>query len=155
MKAVLVVFACLCMSRVGLLICVVMIVAQSCEDNEYSIRVEKCSKTYANEESYRILYNNLLLIQSEAFTNNACRYYYHCLPKKPTGKYTLRMLDRYGLGFCSSVARMMLGRLARMSEFLDPTVSWRTLVRWWRSLRRITTSTVGVLVAVERSGIWY
>ena len=100
MKAALVVIACLCMSTVGLLTFVVMIVAHGCEDDEYSIRIEKCSKAYANEESYRILYNNLLLIQSEAFTNNACRYYYHCLPKKPTGRYTLRMLDRYVLGVC-------------------------------------------------------
>ena len=117
------------MSKVGLLTCIVMIVAQSCEDNEYSIRIEKCSKTYANEESYRILYNNLLLIQSEAFTNNACRYYYHCLAKKPTGKYTLRMLDRYVLVFCLRVARMMPGRLDRTSVFSDPTASWCTLER--------------------------
>ena len=123
MKAALVVIACLCMSTVGLLTFVVMIVAHGCEDDEYSIRIEKCSKAYANEESYRILYNNLLLIQSEAFTNNACRYYYHCLPKKPTGRYTLRMLDRYELGVCLKVARMMPGPLAHTSEFLDPAVS--------------------------------
>ena len=54
MKAALVVIACLCMSTVGLLTFVVMIVAHGCEDDEYSIRIEKCSKAYANEESYRI-----------------------------------------------------------------------------------------------------
>ena len=108
MKAALVVIACLCMSTVGLLTFVVMIVAHGCEDDEYSIRIEKCSKAYA---------------KSEAFTNNACRYYYHCLPKKPTGRYTLRMLDRYVLGVCLKVARMMPGPLAHTSEFLDPAVS--------------------------------
>lgn len=74
---------------------VVIACAFACEADEYRVRVEKCTKAWANEESYKILYNNELLVISEAFTNNAVRSYYHCIPKRASGKYTLEMIDRY------------------------------------------------------------
>ena len=38
-------------------------------------------------------YKNAVMAVSEPFTNNAVRTYYHCIPKEPTGRYTLNMLD--------------------------------------------------------------
>ena len=55
--------------------------------------MEKCTKSWGTEESYKILYKNAVMAVSEPFTNNAVRTYYHCIPKEPTGRYTLNMLD--------------------------------------------------------------
>ena len=57
--------------------------------------MEKKTKTFASEESYKILHGNQLLVTSSAFTDNAVRNFYHCIPKKDDGKYTLVMNDRY------------------------------------------------------------
>ena len=94
MKATLFVLLSACRLRHGLLTVLVIIGAFACDSDEYQIRVEKCTKNWANEESYKILYNNELLAISQAFTNNAVRTYYHCIPKRSSGKYTLEMLDR-------------------------------------------------------------
>lgn len=74
---------------------VVIIGILGCESDEYSIRVEKCTKNWGTEESYKILYNNAVMAVSEPFSNNAIRSYYHCIPKEPTGRYTLNMIDSY------------------------------------------------------------
>lgn len=72
---------------------VVLVTALACTSEEYQIRVEKKTKYYASEESYKILHKNALLATSETFTNNAVRSYYHCIPKESDGIYTLEMYD--------------------------------------------------------------
>ena len=72
---------------------VVSFVALSCKSDEYQIRVEKKTKYYGYEESYKILHNNALLATSDTFTNNAVRNFYHCLPIESDGIYTLKMFD--------------------------------------------------------------
>ncbi len=72
---------------------VVSVVALACKADEYQIRVEKKTKYYASEESYKILHKNALLATSETFTNNAVRSFYHCIPKESDGIYTLEMYD--------------------------------------------------------------
>ena len=76
---------------------IVIALVDSCESDEYEIRVEKKTLLYASEESYQITYNNILLAESEPFTNNAVRSYYHCIKKYSDGMYTLVMKDRYTL----------------------------------------------------------
>ena len=55
--------------------------------------MEKKTKYYGSEESYKILHNNALLATSETFTNNAVRNFYHCIPIESDGIYTLKMFD--------------------------------------------------------------
>lgn len=69
--------------------------ALACESNEWQLRVEKKTKSFASEESYKILHGNQLLISSDPFTDNAVRNFYHCIAKFDDGKYTLVMNDRY------------------------------------------------------------
>ena len=71
----------------------VVAIALACESDEWFIRVEKKTKNWASEESYKILHNNALLVTSEEFTNNAFRIYSHCIKKTSDGIYTLRMED--------------------------------------------------------------
>lgn len=89
----------------------VFAVVDSCDSTEYEIRVEKKTLTWASEESYQILHNDVLLATSETFTNNAIRSYYHCISKTSDGMYTLVMKDRFDEKlFFLTVALMIPGQ---------------------------------------------
>lgn len=75
----------------------------SCDLDEYEIRVEKKTSSWASEESYEILHGDVLLATSETFTNNAIRSYYHCISKASDGMYTLVMKDRFAKRFFGKI----------------------------------------------------
>lgn len=96
MQALKVVFLSASMLDMVCFIVVVLIaLVNACESDEFQIRVEKKTKNYASEESYKILHGNQVLATSEAFTDNAVKNYYHCIPQFDDGTYTLSMSDRY------------------------------------------------------------
>lgn len=72
----------------------VLVSAFACDSDEWQIRVEKRTRYWASEESYKILHGNQVLVTSSTFTDNAVRNYYHCISKFADGKYTLAMYDR-------------------------------------------------------------
>lgn len=149
MKATLVILLSACMFCDWLVTIIVIACTFACEADEYSVRVEKCTKAWANEESYKILYNNELLAISEAFTNNAVRSYYHCIPKRSSGKYTLEMIDRYIVDNKTlRLVPMIPGPLVLTSVCLDLMVSSCTLESWLSPAARSTISTVGDTIGV-------
>ena len=85
------------LDRFLIILVVLIALVNACGSDEYQIRVEKKTKSFASEESYKILHGNQVLATSEAFTDNAVRNYYHCIPKFDDGSYILSMSDRYAI----------------------------------------------------------
>ena len=95
MRVLSVVFLATCNIGFQGLIVVVIISALACDSDEWQLRVEKKTKAFASEESYKILHGNQVMATSDAFTDNAIRNFYHCIKKFDDGVYTLVMNDRY------------------------------------------------------------
>ena len=66
----------------------------SCEENQTYIKVRKQNGlSHANEEEYKILLGNSIVVSSPVFANNELRVNEYCLSSSTNQQYSLKLID--------------------------------------------------------------